>query len=122
MVPKLRETILYVIRRDFHLDPLHALLAPTFQQIPEMKSSITLPRNTLKQLLGLFIIAKYVTKSVTAFTICENIMERNMEHREFQELKSVGFEQLMKDVDDKSLKEELETCKHFLVDNEMEKG
>ena len=35
---------------------------------------------------------------------------------------SVDVAQLMGDVYDNSLKEELETCKHFLVDSEMENG
>ena len=41
----------------------------------------------LKQLLGLFIKRKYVTKTFTAFTCCENISGRNMDYREVQELK-----------------------------------
>ena len=60
---------------------------PIFPQSPEIKRSITLPRNTLKQLPGLFINAKYVTKTFTAFAICENINEGNTEHKEVQELK-----------------------------------
>ena len=37
-------------------------------------------------------------------------------------VQNVDVTQLMGDVDDKSLKEELERCKHFLIDSEMEKG
>ena len=35
---------------------------------------------------------------------------------------NVDVTQLMADVDDNSLKQELETCQHVLVDNEMENG
>ena len=35
---------------------------------------------------------------------------------------SVDLAQLMRDVDDKRLIEELEPCKHFLVDSEMNNG
>ena len=36
--------------------------------------------------------------------------------------RNVDITQLMEVVDDKSLKEELRTCKHFLVDSEMGSG
>ena len=35
---------------------------------------------------------------------------------------NVDVADVMWDVDDKSLKEEIETCKHFLVNSEMENG
>ena len=35
---------------------------------------------------------------------------------------NVDVAHVMGDVDDNSLKEELETCKHFLIDNEIENG
>ena len=55
LVPKLKETLLYGTRREVQLDPKHGLLASIFRQKPELNSIITLPRNTKKQLLGLFI-------------------------------------------------------------------
>ena len=48
--------------------PLHVLLAAAFRQSPELISIITLPRNTLRQLLGLFFNAKYVTNTLKALT------------------------------------------------------
>ena len=42
-----------------------------------------------------------------------------MEHRQVQVFKRLT---LKGDVDDNSLREELETCKRFLVDSEMENG
>ena len=38
------------------------------------------------------------------------------------ETKNVGVTQLLRKIDDESLKEELETCNHFLVESEMENG
>ena len=35
---------------------------------------------------------------------------------------NIGVEDIVGDVDDQSLREELESCKHFLTDTEMEKG
>ena len=64
--------------------------------------------------------AKYVLKIFTAFTYCESISGRNAEHRVDQELKMFVI-QLMGD-DDNGLKVELEACKDFLVDSEMESG
>ena len=66
---------------------LHVLPAPTFWQRPEPKWIIKVPRNTLKQLLGLFINAKHVAKTFTAFAIHDSTSRRNMEHREVQLLK-----------------------------------
>ena len=42
--------------------------------------------------------------------------------KRFSEAPNVDVAQLMRDLDDNSLKEQLETCKHFLVDSEMENG
>ena len=58
-----------------------------------------------------------MTKIFTAFNYCENIGGRNMEQRG-SGAQSVDVAQLMRDVDDNGLKEELETCDHFLVDSE----
>ena len=88
VLPKLQKTT-YGTRTDVHLDPSHALLAPTCRQRPELTRNITLRRNVVKQLLGLFVNEKYVTKTSTAFTFCENIGRRNMEQREVQELKAL---------------------------------
>ena len=119
---QLKRGTLYDTSQEVLLEPLHALFAPFFQQYPELKGNITLPRNTLNQLLGLFINANYVTKTFTAFTIWENISRRNMENREVEEIKMFDVAHVLVDADDNSLKEELETRKHFLVDSEMENG
>ena len=51
------------------------------------------------------------------------------QHKKLQHGTQIGFgannievEEIMGDVDDQSLREELESCKHFLTDNEMENG
>ena len=51
----------------------------------ELKWIITMPRNTLEQLLGLFMNVKYVT--FTAFTFCERKSWKNIAQREVKELK-----------------------------------
>ena len=60
---------------------------PFFLQNPEMKWFTSLPRNTVKQLLEFFKNAKYMTKTFTAVTNCENVRGSNMEHREVLEPK-----------------------------------
>ena len=35
---------------------------------------------------------------------------------------NIGVEDIVADVDNQILREELESCKHFLTDTEMEKG
>ena len=72
-----------------------------------------------KQLLGLFMNAKYVTKTLTAFTICENISGNIMRQRGLG-AQNIDVTPIMKIVDDSSLKQELQTRKHFLVDSEIE--
>ena len=51
------------------------------------------------------------------------------QHNNIQHATQFGFgasnidvEDIVRDVDDQSLKEELESCKHFLTDTEMENG
>ena len=51
------------------------------------------------------------------------------QHKSTQHGKQIGFgssnidvEDIMGDVDDQSLREELQSCKHFLVDSEIQKG
>ena len=89
---------------------------------PELKRIVTLPKNTLRERLGLFKNAKHVTKALAAFTYCENMSGGSVEHREVQVLKMFRVTQLMGDVVGTSLREELETCKHLLVDSEIENG
>ena len=45
-----------------------------------------------------------------------------MEDRDVHRLKIVDVAHIMGDVDDNSLKEELETCEHFLIDSEIDNG
>ena len=51
------------------------------------------------------------------------------QHKNTQHGKQIGFgasnidvEDIMGDVDDQSLREELQSCRHFLVDSELQKG
>ena len=48
---------------------------------------MTLPENTLQELLELFINARYVREILTDYNRCENIGGKNMEHTDVQELK-----------------------------------
>ena len=54
-----------------------------------------------------------------------NLREHNRNEYGAQRIsgvQNVDLAHVMGDADDNSLKEELETCKHFLVDSEMENG
>ena len=65
-------------RKRLLLEDRFVLSVPFSPQSPELKRIITLPRNTLRQLLGLFKTAKYVTKLFIAFTSWKNKSGRNM--------------------------------------------
>ena len=62
-----------------------------------------------------------MTKIFTASTICANIDEKKGAQRGSR-ARNVDVAHVMGDVDDYSLKEKLEKCKHFLVDGEIENG
>ena len=60
-----------------------------------------------------------------AFMLFVNTKTFNMEHKLDSErtiLKIFDVENIVGDVDDQSLREELESCKHFLTDTQMENG
>ena len=61
---------------------------------------------------------KNVTKFFTPFTVCEN----DHDAERSSEAQNVDVAHVMGDTDDNSLKEEKETCKHFLVNSQMENG
>ena len=93
-----------------------------FWQSPDPKWIITMPRHNLKQLLRLFTKANFVTKTCTCFTFLRDPNWEECGVERAPGAQSVGVSLLMGDVDDKSLKEELETCKRFLLDSEIENG
>ena len=88
---------------------------PTSLQNRELTWTITLPRNTLKQLLGLFMNGKNMTDFHSLFSL----REQKLKERGGQwglGAQSLDVAQLMGDVVDNSLTEDLETCKQFLLD------
>ena len=81
-----------------------------------------LPRNTFRQVEGLLVNAKVCYKDFHSFY---SLREQKWEEHGKQRgpgAQNVDLTQLMGDVDDNSQKEELETCKKFLVDSEKENG
>ena len=64
LVPNLSEFALRVTKRSVLLDPLHALLIPTFLQNSAPKWFITLPINTLQWLQELHVCK-----------ICDDVMK-----------------------------------------------
>ena len=112
VVSKLQDSMLRVTKEVVLLGDCFVASDPVFLQSPELKCIITLPSNILKHMLGWFLNAQFVTNDFTAFTYCENISGRNMEQRG-SGAQNVDVTQLMGAVDDNSLKEGLETCKHF---------
>ena len=87
VVTELHELPLRVTKRVVRVKHLHVLLARPSQQISGLNWILTSQQNTLQQLLALFIIAKNVIQSFTAFTYCENIIEMNKELSKYQFLK-----------------------------------
>ena len=65
--------------------------------------------------------AKHATKTFTAFTICDKMSKSTCSTEKFR-ISNADVAHVMGDVDDKSLKKKLETCKHSLFDSEIENG
>ena len=102
-------------KTDPLLYPQHVLLITTSQRTPALTCFITVPRNTLEELLKLFFYAKRVIKSFTALSNCENIKVGNMAQRGSRAQSFYGTN-VMGDVYDRRATNE----KQFLVDSEME--
>ena len=80
---------------------------------------------------GKYHIAKKHSKAIRRFVRKSKICDKDFhnfylmqEHgaQKGSGARTVDVAHLLSDVDDKSLKEELEPCKHFLVDSEMKNG
>ena len=120
VAPNFEEAKLNGTRKDSLLDALHVFLAPTFQQMLPQKWFITMPKKR----------SAIDDRAVHEWKLCEEIFhsfyllqERNRkEHgaRRRWGAQKVVVRPLLGAIHDNSLKEELETCKHFLVDSEIE--
>ena len=120
VVPKLQSLILSVTRRVAQLELYIIPSFPTFQHCPRMNYHIakkhSVPRSikTYKcklchaEFLGIYALRQHKnTQHGTQIGFGEN---------------NIDVEDIVGDVDDQRLREELESCKHFLTDTEMENG
>ena len=118
VVPKLKGITLLATRKGVQLEPLHLLLAPTFS--PKFRAELN------------YHIAVKHSKATSRFVHKNKVYDKDF-HSFYLLRKEHGAQigsraedayvaQLIRDVDDNSLKEELESCKHFLVDSKIENG
>ena len=87
-----------------------------------LSRNFTLPRNTLRQVEGLLVNAKVCYKDNHSFYLLREHKWEELGEQIGPGAQNVDLTQLTGDVDDNSQKEELETCKNFLVDGEKENG
>ena len=80
-----------------------------------------MPRNTVQQDPKTVTRLKNVTQNFLAFMLSVNTKTLNMEHKLGSERANIDVENIVENVDDQSFKEELESCRHFLVDSEIQK-
>ena len=115
---KFRELILRVTKRDAQWEKLFGLNGPTSQHVRRLVSIFTLQRsighpkqkpftNVNSQSFRWFLFLATTYQEITQRARC--IGSKNLDETE-----------LVGTIDDEGLKEELQTCKRFLVDSEME--
>ena len=101
VVPKLQETIMYVTRCDEQLEHCIVLTVPISPQNP-FKCKLC-----YQEFPGIYALRQH----------------RNTQHG--MEIgsgtRNVDVEHIVGDVDDRSLREELRSCQHFLADSELER-
>ena len=65
---------------------------------------------------------KKCDKDIHSFTILQEHTGKEQEDQRQSGIQIIDGTQIMGPIDDNSLKEELETCKHFLVESNMQIG
>ena len=122
MLPKLQETILYGTRRVVLL--VHGIVAnvPISPQNPKMIPITILLRSTAPQNLMSPSNVNFVIKSFPGFYALRQ--HRNTQHgmQIGSVSRDVDVEHIVTDVEDQSLREELRSCQHFLVDSDLERA
>ena len=122
MVSKLQETILCGTRRDAQLNPLYALLKKNFSTKFPAEMNSNNAKKYSKATACVVQKCQICDQDFQSFFLFrdhkwkEHGAQRGSAAQSADVAKNMGYS------DQKSLKEELKTCKHFLVDIEMENG
>ena len=125
VVSKLQRLILRVKRRVVLLVHCFVPKVPVSPQNPKMISITILLRSTAPKNLMSPSSVNIVNKSFQDFTLYVNIETVNTECRLDQEQDMcvcVDVEHIVRDDEDQRLREKLRSCKHFLVDSELERA
>ena len=117
--------MLRATRRDVRLDHCIGPIVPFSTQNLKMILIIILPRNTAPQNLMSLPSRNFFIQNFQDFTLYVNMEKRNTECRSDQG-QVVWMRGIMGhirgDVEDHSLREQLRSCQHFLVDSEIERA
>ena len=122
LASKLQKTILYDTKRDAQLKPCVAPSVATFQHCPRMIQIIILPKQHSVAGPSKTYKCKLCHAEFPGFYVLR-------QHKNTQHGRQIGFgasnihvQTMVGDVDDQSLREELQSCRYFLVDSEKQKG
>ena len=122
VVPKLQQTILHDTKRDAQLEPCLAPSVPTFQTLFQDDLNYHVAKKRRVPRPSITYKCKLCHAEFPGFYALR-------QHKNTQHETQIGFgannidvEDIVGDVDDQSLREELESCKHFLTDTEIENG
>ena len=89
----------------------------------EMVYIIIFPKNTVHQDLQKRTSVNCLTQNFLALMLYVNTKTPNLKHKlALERAIYIDVEDIVGDVDDHSLREELQSCRHFLVDSEIQKG
>ena len=122
VVPKLQSLILGVTGRDVQLEHCVVPTVPISQQSTKTTWITILLRSTAPQNLKSPLYANFAIKSFQDFTLYVNIETLNTEGRSDQEQEMWMWKYIVGNVEGYSLREELRSCQHFLVDSELERA
>ena len=120
VVPKQQSSTLHVTKRDVLLEHCIVRNVPISPRNHKMIWTTILLRSTAPQNLVSPSSLNFVIKSFQNFTLYLNTKTPNTECRCGR--RDADVENTVGDVDHLSLREELESCKHFVMDTEMENG
>ena len=122
VVPKLQKLILPVTRRDVQLEHCIVPNVPISPQNPEVIQITILLRSIAPQNLMLPSSVNFVIKSFQDFTFYVNIANTQHGMQIGSGTREVDVEHIVGDGEDHTLRNQLRSCQHFLVDSELERA
>ena len=122
VVPKLQETILYATRRDVKLEPCIVPNVPISPQKTQKDLNYHIAKKHCAPKPDVTFKSKLCYPEFPGFYALRQ--HRNTQHamQIGSGTRDVTVDHIVGDVEDQSLREELRSCQHFLVDSEVERA